>query len=65
MPPTDWTKILVCPACKSAIKVFPDFLVCTNIDCRKKYRIDNKIPVMLTDESPVLELTEHQKLLNS
>jgi uncharacterized protein len=43
--------ILVCPACKSEIKLVKDvWLVCQNAACRRKYPIRDDIPVMLIEE---------------
>lgn len=41
--------ILVCPACKTAVMLEQDRLVCTQ--CRRRYPIRDDIPVMLVDEA--------------
>ncbi len=43
--------LLVCPACKSKVKLVQEaWLACQNPDCRRKYPIRNDIPVMLIEE---------------
>ncbi len=43
--------LLVCPACKSQVKLVQEvWLVCQNPDCRRKYPIRNDIPIMLIEE---------------
>jgi uncharacterized protein len=48
-------EILVCPKCKSKVKLKPDesALVCTNEECRLAYPIREDIPVMLVEEAKV------------
>ncbi|HWW50774.1 MAG TPA: Trm112 family protein [Verrucomicrobiae bacterium] len=45
--------ILVCPLCKTPVKLTPDQtgLKCTT--CRRVYPVRNDIPVMLVDEARV------------
>jgi len=57
--------ILVCPACRSDVRLVKDaWLVCQNPKCRRKYPIRDDIPVMLIEEGdkyvdiPVEELGE-------
>lgn len=48
-------EILACPDCKT--RVFLDrelFLQCENPECRRRYRIEDDIPIMLIDESEIL-----------
>jgi uncharacterized protein YbaR (Trm112 family) len=42
-------KILVCPACKSSVRLEEEKIVCTK--CGRRYPIRNGIPVMLIDEA--------------
>jgi len=42
-------KILVCPACKSGVRLEGDKIVCDK--CGRRYPIRNGIPVMLIDEA--------------
>ncbi len=47
----DLLDILVCPACKTEVKLVRDtWLVCQNDECRRKYPIREDIPIMLVDE---------------
>ncbi|MBL7071311.1 MAG: Trm112 family protein [Candidatus Omnitrophica bacterium] len=42
-------KLLVCPACKSSVRLEGEKIACTN--CGLRYPIRNGIPVMLIDEA--------------
>jgi len=44
-------EILACPACKSAVAVEGERIVCTNPGCGLRYPIRDGIPVMLVDEA--------------
>jgi len=46
--------ILACPDCKKPVVLDAQTLVCANADCRRRYRIEDDIPIMLIDESEVL-----------
>ncbi len=50
----DLLKILACPDCKTSVVPDGEALVCANDQCRRQYRIEDDIPVMLIDESNVL-----------
>ena len=43
--------ILACPACRAAVRVEGDRLVCTNPACGLRYPVRDGIPVMLVDEA--------------
>ena len=43
--------ILVCPKCKTVVKLEGDRLVCQNTACGLRYPIRDGIPVMLVDEA--------------
>lgn len=43
--------ILVCPKCKTPVKLEGDRLVCQNAACGLRYPIRNDIPIMLIDEA--------------
>lgn len=51
-------EILRCPQCRSTLSdgFGPDGpeLQCTNAQCRRAYRIDDGVPVLLVDESRLL-----------
>jgi uncharacterized protein YbaR (Trm112 family) len=48
-------EILACPDCKTKVIEADGGICCTNADCRRRYEISEGIPVMLVDESTVLE----------
>lgn len=51
MPSEDLLAILVCPACKTKVHLIADkWLACQNPQCRRKYPIQDGIPVMLIEE---------------
>lgn len=43
--------IMACPACKKAVKLQGQKIVCTNPECGLRYPIRDGIPVMLIDEA--------------
>jgi uncharacterized protein YbaR (Trm112 family) len=45
----DLIKILACPKCKGDVEVTSDKVICRT--CKKYYRIENDVPVMLVDEA--------------
>jgi len=48
-------EILACPQCKKPVVADgPAALTCVNADCRRRYRIEDDIPIMLIDEAQVL-----------
>jgi uncharacterized protein len=48
--------ILACPACKTPVRLVGEKLVCD--ECKRRYRIENGIPIMLIDEAEHPEKTE-------
>jgi uncharacterized protein len=46
-------EILVCPACKAPVKLTPDGQGLKCSQCRRVYRIEDDIPVMLIDEAKI------------
>lgn len=48
--------ILCCPESKAELVLEGDFLVSTDKETRRKYKIENDIPIMLIDESEQLDL---------
>ena len=44
-------EILVCPQCKSPVRVESDRIVCQNPHCGLRYPIRDGIPVMLIDQA--------------
>ena len=53
--------ILVCPADRGPLLLVDDQLY--NPRLRRKYRIDDGIPVLLIDEAVTVDDDEHQRLL--
>jgi len=47
--------ILCCPETKADLVLDGNFLVSTDKKTRRRYRIENDIPIMLIDESEILE----------
>lgn len=54
----DLLKILCCPESKADLVLDGDTLVSTDRKTRRRYRIDDDIPVMLIDESEQLNEEE-------
>lgn len=48
--------ILCCPESKADLVLDGDFLVSTDKNTRRRYRIENDIPIMLIDESEQLDI---------
>ncbi len=55
-------EVLACPDCKSGVVEKDEKVICLNADCRRCYTINDGIPVMLIDESEVLELEKWQEM---
>lgn len=58
----DLLEILCCPETKADLILEGDFLISTDKSTRRKYRIEDDIPIMLIDESEQLDF-ESWKLL--
>ena len=48
--------ILCCPESKAELVLEGDSLISTDKETRRKYKIENDIPIMLIDESEQLDL---------
>ncbi len=55
--------IMCCPETKADLVLDGNFLVSTDKDSRRRYRIENDIPVMLIDESEVLSPEEWVEIM--
>ncbi len=55
--------IMCCPETKADLVLDGNFLVSTDKDSRRRYRIENDIPVMLIDESEVLSPEEWSEIM--
>lgn len=57
-------EILACPACKTRVVEQGETIYCTNRECRRAYAVADGIPVMLIDESTVLETEAWEKAVS-
>jgi len=46
-------EILVCPECKSAVRLVKNGTALRCENCKRVYRIEDDIPVMLVDEATI------------
>mgnify|MGYP002725738728 CR=1 FL=1 len=56
-------EILVCPETKSPLVLDGETLVSTDPETRRRYRIEDDIPIMLIDESEVLNESDWQAIM--
>uniref|UniRef100_A0A832LJH2 Uncharacterized protein n=1 Tax=Ignavibacterium album TaxID=591197 RepID=A0A832LJH2_9BACT len=56
-------EILVCPETKAELVLDGNFLVSTDRNTRRRYRIEDDIPIMLIDESEQLTLEEWTEIM--
>lgn len=59
----DLLKILCCPETKADLVLDGETLVSTDKDTRRRYKIENDIPVMLIEESEQLSPEEWKKIM--
>ncbi len=59
----DLLDILCCPESKADLILENNFLVSTDKATRRRYKIENDIPIMLIDESEQLSLEEWQAIM--
>ena len=59
----DLFDLLVCPVSRQPLKWVEGRLLSTDRETRRVYRVDGDIPVMLMEESSVLELPEWDRLM--
>jgi len=55
--------ILCCPETKADLVLNGDTLVSTDKKTRRRYKIENDIPIMLIDESEILSVEEWEKIM--
>jgi len=48
--------ILCCPETKADLVLEGEYLISTDKNTRRRYKIENDIPIMLIDESEILDL---------
>lgn len=56
-------EILCCPETKAELVLDGETLVSTDKNTRRRYRIEDDIPIMLIDESEQLSLEEWQQIM--
>jgi len=56
-------KILVCPESHARLVQVGDWLYSTDPTTRRRYPIREGIPIMLLEESEVLDAEEHRKIM--
>lgn len=59
----DLLNILCCPETKADLVLDGNFLISTDKETRRKYRIEDDIPIMLIEESIQLDLSEWEKIM--
>jgi uncharacterized protein YbaR (Trm112 family) len=59
----DLFDLLVCPEARVPLKLVDGRLVSTDAATRRSYRIDDGIPVMLVEESTIVEESEWRRLM--
>jgi len=55
--------ILCCPETKADLILDGNSLVSTDKKTRRRYKIENDIPIMLIDESEILSVEEWEKIM--
>ena len=55
--------ILCCPETKADLVLEDETLVSVDKDSRRRYRIENNIPIMLVEESEVMSMEEWEKIM--
>jgi len=55
--------VLCCPESKAELVLDGNYLVSTDKETRRRYRIEDDIPIMLIDESEVLDLDEWKNIM--
>ncbi len=55
--------ILCCPETKADLVLDGDFLVSTDKKTRRRYRIENDIPIMLIEESEQLDIEMWEQIM--
>lgn len=60
----DLLDILCCPETKADLVLDGDTLVSTDKETRRRYRIEDDIPIMLIEESEQLSLEEWTVIMN-
>lgn len=56
-------EILCCPETKADLVLEGEFLVSVDKETRKRYRVEDDIPIMLVEESETLDVKEWQEIM--
>ncbi len=56
--------ILCCPETKADLVLEGNYLISTDKETRRKYRIEDDIPIMLIEESEQLSIEEWTEIMN-
>lgn len=59
----DFLEQLRCPLTKSKLILHGDSLISTDKNTRRKYRIENGIPIMLLQESEILDVAVWNEIM--
>ncbi|HOJ37513.1 MAG TPA: hypothetical protein PLI27_01660 [Ignavibacteriales bacterium] len=59
----DLLKILCCPLSKAPLILFDNYLISTDKNTRKKYKIVDNIPVLLIDEAEEIPFDEWKDIM--
>jgi uncharacterized protein YbaR (Trm112 family) len=59
----DLLDILCCPETKADLVLDGETLVSTDKQTRRRYRIEDDIPIMLIEESEILSMEEWEKIM--
>lgn len=57
--------MLCCPETRADLVLYDNALVSTDKKTRRKYKIVDDIPIMLIDESEVVEMEEWEKVMKT
>ena len=60
----DLLDILCCPETKAELVLDGDYLVSTDKNTRRRYRIEDDIPIMLIEESEQLSMEEWSAIMS-
>jgi uncharacterized protein YbaR (Trm112 family) len=58
-------EIICCPVTKADLVYFENSLISTDKETRYKYRIEEDIPVLLSDEAEQLSVEEWEKVMQN
>ena len=59
----DFLNLLCCPQTKANLILHENYLISVDKTSRKKYRIENDIPVLLADESETLDMNSWEQIM--